>query len=351
MPAIELTSRQPAGEQDEETRNLITGRPGRNKLETPSPECIGSTNDNEPDIEKQMEQGKLVRLYQQWPSRNTFCCWGLLLTGGSDECYCPNLCVWCFILVPCCAYFTLVAPSLLSNGIYLLPGATLAVFCITTGLLCATCCTDPGIIPRREVVLATGSAEQLQAALGYDVLGEDGEVPAKLRSQGYRYCRTCAIVRPPRSSHCGDCDNCVLRYDHHCPFVNNCVGQRNYHYFFGFISCVMVLAMMVLPALTLHLLNPRRDRAIKNAAKLDERMSLFFYLLIGVGVLAAFAAFLSMLLWAYHFFLIVTKQTTKEFRRGVPNIDEEPTLCASRGPALFDPWAMVDPNDFRVRRR
>ena len=26
------------------------------------------------------------------------------------------------------------------------------------------------------------------------------------------------------------------------------VGQRNYHYFFGFISCVMVLAMMVLPA-------------------------------------------------------------------------------------------------------
>ena len=35
----------------------ITGRPGRNKLETPSPECIGSTNDNEPDIEKQMEQG------------------------------------------------------------------------------------------------------------------------------------------------------------------------------------------------------------------------------------------------------------------------------------------------------
>ena len=26
------------------------------------------------------------------------------------------------------------------------------------------------------------------------------------------------------------------------------VGQRNYHYFFGFISCVLVLAMMVLPA-------------------------------------------------------------------------------------------------------
>lgn len=26
------------------------------------------------------------------------------------------------------------------------------------------------------------------------------------------------------------------------------VGQRNYHFFFGFISCVLVLALMVLPA-------------------------------------------------------------------------------------------------------
>ena len=42
--------------------------------------------------------------------------------GGTDECCCPNLCIWCFILIPSALYFAFVAPSLVANGIYLLPG-------------------------------------------------------------------------------------------------------------------------------------------------------------------------------------------------------------------------------------
>lgn len=66
------------------------------------------------------------------------------------------------------------------------------------------------------------------------------EVPAVLQ---YKMCETCNLFRPPRSKHCAICDNCVLQFDHHCPFLSTCIGKRNYKYFMHFLVSTTLLTV------------------------------------------------------------------------------------------------------------
>ena len=79
-------------------------------------------------------------------------------------------------------------------------------------LLAAT--SDPGIIPRNQ---ASPSSEEDGASAARFVAVNGVEVRLK-------FCETCKIHRPPRSSHCAVCDNCVDKFDHHCPWISQCIG-------------------------------------------------------------------------------------------------------------------------------
>lgn len=52
---------------------------------------------------------------------------------------------------------------------------------------------------------------------------------------GARYCKKCQCPKPDRTHHCSSCKRCVLKMDHHCPWLATCVGLRNYKAFLLFL--------------------------------------------------------------------------------------------------------------------
>jgi hypothetical protein len=96
------------------------------------------------------------------------------------------------------------------------------------GLLLITSAQDPGIVPRAlhppeedftyGNSLSGATPGRLQFPRVKEVMVNGSLVKVK-------YCDTCMIYRPPRCSHCSICNNCVERFDHHCPWVGQCIGQ------------------------------------------------------------------------------------------------------------------------------
>jgi hypothetical protein len=86
---------------------------------------------------------------------------------------------------------------------------------------------DPEDEPENEKMMSNNEEEKLVT----NILP-----PQKVR----RLCRRCKAFKPQRAHHCSVCRRCIIKMDHHCPWVNNCVGIGNHKYFLLFIFYTML---------------------------------------------------------------------------------------------------------------
>ena len=265
------------------------------------------------------------------------------------------------LLIPTVFFLVLPAQILWLDISPAITLVTMGLVIVSFGLFIFTTFSDPGYIPRKEVQVALGIQDHVRKQIGIPavnllaeesvVITDDGKIIIEnefddrilltdvLSASGYKYCTTCRIIRPPRASHCSDCDNCCLRHDHHCPFVNNCVGHRNYIFFTSFVVSSVALGLMILLSVIMwisqgsDIFSPLTIRIIAFCVGIPVGL----VLLVGTGFMM------------YHGYLVCKGETTRENLRGrqtstVTNDTNSAFLSSSffsRPPRLYPPFNTI----------
>ncbi|KAM3596655.1 uncharacterized protein V6R79_018547 [Siganus canaliculatus] len=204
------------------------------------------------DRDKTEEPRRPRRKWEVFPGKNRFYCDGRIIVARQSGVLPLTLGL---ILVTSGLFFIFDCPFLVKHLTSCIPviGGGLFVFVLIT--LLQTSFTDPGILPRATPDEAADIERQIDNTgnASYRPPPRTKEVLINQQVVKLKYCFTCKMFRPPRTSHCSLCDNCVERFDHHCPWVGNCVGKRNYRFFYTFIVSLSFLTAFIFGCVTTHL--------------------------------------------------------------------------------------------------
>ncbi|XP_030928408.1 probable protein S-acyltransferase 6 [Quercus lobata] len=236
-----------------------------------------------------------TRVYQVWPGKNVFFFHGRLICGPEPR----GLVLTTFsIILSSWIFAVYVGGDLPSHSRLIIAISMILTIIVLVNLIMLTV-IEPGIIPRND---------QLSIE---DAGTSDGTKSRKIIVNGVdlklKYCRVCKIYRPPRSCHCAICDNCVEKYDHHCPLVGQCIALRNYRFFLAFVVSALVFFVYIFAfsCWRIHLRILRNGTGLFGLLKnCPETVALILFGAISIGFLGGLVLF--------HVYLTTKNQTAYE---------------------------------------
>ncbi|XP_056142147.1 palmitoyltransferase ZDHHC18a [Lampris incognitus] len=299
---------------------------------------------------------QLRRKWEVFPGKNRFYCDGRIILARQSGVLPLTLGL---IVVTCGLFFAFDCPFLVEHLTVFIPVIAGVLFVFVVISLLQTSFTDPGILPRATPDEAADVERQIDTSGSstYRPPPRTREILINQQVVKLKYCFTCKMFRPPRTSHCSLCDNCVERFDHHCPWVGNCVGRRNYRFFYSFIISLSFLTSFIFACVITHLtLRSQAGKGLVQAiqespASVVELVICFFSIWSILG------------LSGFHTYLVASNLTTNEdikgswsSKRGAEDTGNPysynsiitnccVTLCGPMPPSLIDRRGFLPPDE------
>ncbi|KAJ7422315.1 Palmitoyltransferase ZDHHC15 [Willisornis vidua] len=121
--------------------------------------------------------------------------------------------------------------------------------------------------------------------------------------KGIRFCDRCQLIKPDRCHHCSVCAMCVLKMDHHCPWVNNCIGFSNYKFFLLFLAYSLLYCLYIAATVFKYFIKYWTGELTNGRSKFHILFLLFVAIMFFVSL---------MFLFGYHCWLVSRNRSTLE---------------------------------------
>ncbi|XP_033743053.1 palmitoyltransferase ZDHHC15B-like isoform X1 [Pecten maximus] len=214
--------------------------------------------------------------------------------------------VWSYYayVVQLCA---LTVPSIIEKVVYLILYHPLLILFMWS--YARTIMAAPGKVPRQFYLnkqdsdrLTRETNEDVQKAILMNA-AKDLPIVNRTSSGLPRYCEKCKCIKPDRCHHCSVCGACVLKMDHHCPWVNNCVGFTNYKFFVQFLGYALIYCLYVAATSVKYFILFWSGEGNRDMGKFHVLFLFFVSIMFGISLISLFG---------YHCYLTASNRSTLE---------------------------------------